>query len=209
MGRIDEAIRYAESCIGLNCSVETIAGECEEILLASGHADEAYARYAFSANGASTHLATFRAILKKYPRKAPAEILADVVARSPGNEGKWFAAAKDFGLLDEAITLARKSPCDPRTLTRAARDFREKNPAFATEAGLAALRWIVDGYGYEMTGADVLAAFSGTMKAAENAGRVAEAALRIRQLLSQNGPNREMMARMLDRYLGPQGGDAA
>jgi hypothetical protein len=60
-----------------------------------------------------------------------------------------------------------------------------------------------------MTGADVLAAFSGTMKAAENAGRVAEAALRIRQLLSQKGPNREMMARMLDRYLGPQGGDAA
>ena len=34
--------------------------------------------------------------------------------------------------------LANRTPCDPKTLTRAARDFAEKNPAFAVGAGLAA-----------------------------------------------------------------------
>jgi hypothetical protein len=29
----------------------------------------------------------------------------------------------------------------------------DKNPAFALEAGLAALRWLGQGYGYEVTGA--------------------------------------------------------
>jgi hypothetical protein len=34
----------------------------------------------------------------------------------------------------------------------------EKNPGFALTAGLAALRWLSAGYGYEVTGADVWAA---------------------------------------------------
>jgi hypothetical protein len=29
----------------------------------------------------------------------------------------------------------------------AARDFEEKGPEFAIEAGMAALRWLVEGYG--------------------------------------------------------------
>ncbi len=52
----------------------------------------------------------------------------------PGEEGKWFATAKEAGLLDLAIELANRSPSEPRTLTRAARDFMDKNPAFALEA---------------------------------------------------------------------------
>lgn len=78
---------------------------------------------------AGTYLAWFRAVAKTYPHKPPADILADLVELTPGHEGKWFAAAKDAGLLDEAITLANRTPCDPRTLTRAARAFAEKNPA--------------------------------------------------------------------------------
>ncbi|MEO7134357.1 MAG: hypothetical protein ABI024_09055 [Vicinamibacterales bacterium] len=58
------------------------------------------------------------------------------------------AAAKDARLFDEAIALANRTPCDPKTLTRAARDFAETKPEFAIEAGLAALRWLVNGYGY-------------------------------------------------------------
>jgi hypothetical protein len=99
--------------------------------------------------------AWFRAVAKKYPHKKPAEILDDLVAETPGEEGKWFAAAKDAKLFDEAIALANRTPCSPQTLTRAARDFEAKTPAFAIEAGLAALRWIVEGYGYDITGADV------------------------------------------------------
>jgi tetratricopeptide (TPR) repeat protein len=184
MGRKAEAIRYAEASRGLNDNPIAIARACEEILLSSGLADEAYARYALAANQGTTFLATFRAIAKKYPTKAPAKILDDLVASTPGQEGKWFAAAKDAGLYDEAIALAQRTPCDPRTLTRAARDFAATKPRFAVEAGLAALRWIAAGYGYEITGLDVLAACSSTLDAARNGGLVDEADGRIRALVT-------------------------
>jgi tetratricopeptide (TPR) repeat protein len=142
MGRKAEAIRYAEASRGLNDNPIAIARACEEILLSSGLAEEAYTRYAIEANQGTTFLATFRSIVKKYPTKAPAKILDDLVASTPGQEGKWFAAAKDARLFDAAIALAQRTPCDPRTLTRAARDFAATNPRFAVEAGLAALRWI-------------------------------------------------------------------
>lgn len=184
MGRKTEAIRYAEASRGLNDNPIAIARACEEILLSSGLADEGYARYAIAANQGTTFLATFRAIAKKYPTKPASKILDDLVASTPGQEGKWFAAAKDAGLYNEAIALALRTPCDPRTLTRAARDFAASNPPFAVEAGLAALRWIAAGYGYEITGLDVLAACSSTIDAAKNAEGVDEAEKRIRDLIS-------------------------
>lgn len=184
MGRKTEAIRYAEASRGLNDNPIAIACACEKILLSSGLADEAYARYAIAASQGTTFLATFRAIARKYPTKSASKILDDLVASTPGQEGKWFAAAKDARLYNEAIALALRTPCDPRTLTRAARDFAASNPPFAVEAGLAALRWIAAGYGYEITGLDVLAACSSAMNAAKNAGVVDEAEERIRDLIS-------------------------
>jgi hypothetical protein len=92
------------------------------------------------------------------------------VKTTPGDEGKWFAAAKEVGLYNAALALASQTPCDPKTFTRAARDHAEDQPAFAIGAGLLALQWLVQGYGYEITGADVRAAFSNTMKAADKAG---------------------------------------
>ncbi|PIP36807.1 MAG: hypothetical protein COX20_03650, partial [Desulfobacterales bacterium CG23_combo_of_CG06-09_8_20_14_all_52_9] len=83
---------------------------CEEILLLSGMAEESYKRYSFKANQKTTYLATFRAIVKKYLQKKPAEILEDLVAGTPGDEGKWFAAAKSSGLYAEAIELANRTP---------------------------------------------------------------------------------------------------
>jgi hypothetical protein len=181
-GRKAEAIRYAEASRGLNGNPIAIARACEKILLSSGLADEAYARYAIAANQGTTFLATFRAIAQKYPTQVPAKILDDLVASTPGQEGKWFAAAKDAGLYNEAIALAQRTPCDPRTLTRAARDFAATQPRFAVEAGLAALRWIAAGYGYEITGVDVLAACSSTLAAARNCGWIDEIEARIRAL---------------------------
>jgi hypothetical protein len=35
----------------------------------------------------------------------PGAILADLVETTPGEEGKWFAAAKDAGLYEEALAL--------------------------------------------------------------------------------------------------------
>ncbi len=202
MGKKAEAIRYAEEGRGLNDSPIAIARACEDILLSSGLLDEAYERYALVANRAGTYVAWFRAVAKKYPHKKPAEILEDLVDETPGEEGKWFAAAKDAKLFDEAIALANSTPCSPQTLTRAARDFEEKNPAFALEAGMAALRWLAEGYGYEITGLDVLNAYTHTIKAAQNAGCADETGQRICDLLAQETAGVHFVTKVLGRHLG-------
>ncbi|MDA8240614.1 MAG: hypothetical protein M0Z67_09635 [Nitrospiraceae bacterium] len=183
MGRKAEAIRYAENNRGINDPLGAIAEACEDILLSSGMSDEAYARYAFLANRGTSHLATFRAIAKKYPNKTAAEILHDLVEGTPGEEGKWFASAKSAGLYDEAIALANKAPCDPRTLTRAAKEAASEHPEFGVEAGMAALRWLCEGYGYEITSMDIWSAYRHTMEAAANACSVQETRDRIRKLV--------------------------
>jgi hypothetical protein len=201
-GKKAEAIRYAESCRSPWASDHEIDRLCEEILLSSGLVDEAYARYGLTANRAGTYLAWFRAVARKYRQKAPETILADLVEHTPGDEGKWFAAAKDARLFDEAIALAHRSPCSPQTLTRAARDFADRNPPFAIAAGLAALRWLVEGYGYEITGLDVVNAYAFTMKAAENAGRADAVRRQIRALVSPGRRGEGFVAEVLGRQWG-------
>jgi hypothetical protein len=170
LGRGAEAIRYAEDCRGLNEPSWLIAQACERILLSSGMAEEAYERYAYEANQAGTYLATFRAICKKYPGRTPESILTELVDRTPGEEGKWFAAAKDAKLYDVALFLARKSPVDHRTLMRAVGDFVERQPGFSVNCGLIALHWICAGRAYEATMGEVRAIFEGTMVAGESTG---------------------------------------
>jgi hypothetical protein len=202
MGKKAEAIRYAEESRGLNDPGWQIAQSCEEILLSSGLLDEAYRRYAIEANHGTTNLATFRAIAKKYPNKQPDEILRDLVSSTPGAEGKWFAAAKDAGLFNAAIELATRSPTDPRTLTRAARDYAEKQPAFALAAGLAALRWISLGHGYDITGADVLDAYSAVTQAAVNAAvPTQQVNEQIRDMIASTQPGNSLMKTILARHL--------
>lgn len=202
MGKKAEALRFAEDSRGLNEPDFMISEACEEILLASGMAEEAYLRYAIEANQKTTYLATFRTIVKKYADKKPADILGDLVDSTPGNEGKWFAAAKSAGLYDEAIDQANRTPCDPRTLTRAARDMAETEPRFAVEAGVAALRWLVAGYGYDITGSDVRTAYDCTMKAAENAGCKSETFERIRELVAGESFGERFVTRIIGHEFG-------
>jgi tetratricopeptide (TPR) repeat protein len=170
MGKKAEAIRYAEDSRGLNDPGWQIAEACEAVLLSSGLAEEAYRRYAIAANQGTTNLATFRAITKKYPHVPPEQVLRDLIAGTPGAEGKWFAAAKEAGMFELAAELAHTSPTDPRTLTRAARDFATEQPQFALNAALSALRWIARGHGYEITGADILDAAHALQQACTQAG---------------------------------------
>lgn len=175
---------------------------CEDILLSSGLAEEAYRRYAIEANQATTHLATFRAIVKKYPHKAPAGILHDLVSSQPGNEGKWFAAAKDAGLYDAAIDLVSRSPTDLRTLIRAARDYAKTQPEFAIASGRAALHWIGLGHGYEILNIDVLGAYQGIMDAARFAGMDEQQVKQdLRHLIEHSSHQREFLHSILDRHL--------
>ncbi len=200
-GKKGEAIAYAEDSRSPWANDQEIDGLCEGILLSSGFIDEAYQRYGLTANRAGTYLGWFRAVAKKYPHKKPAEILEDLVNLSPGAEGKWFAAAKSAKLFDEAIALANRTPCSPQTLTRAARDFAEKNPAFAQGAGMAALRWLVEGYGYDVTSLDVLNAYSFTMQAAENMGRAEETQQHIRDLVGKESFGECFVNKILGREL--------
>jgi len=201
MGKKAEAIRYAEACRSSWASDYEIDGLCEELMLSSGLVDEAYERYGLRANRRGTYLATFRAVARKYPQKSSQEVLADLVDSTPGEEGKWFAAAKDAGLFDDAIELARTGPCDPKTLNRASRDFVDKQPRFSLEAGLLALHWLARGFGYEITSADVWSAYTSTMKAGSSLGRSKETTAQIKQIVAAEGSG-GFVKSILGRELG-------
>lgn len=202
-GKLKEALQYAENSDGLNCPYGQISQKCEEILLLMGLEHEAYNRYALSANQSMTHLATFRALVKKYPHKNPENILQDLIKSQPGIEGKWFSAAKNAKFYDLAIELVSKSPTDPRTLTRAAKEFAAKKPDFAIASGMASLRWISTGYGYEITSAEVLDAFHAVMEAANAAGiNTLEMKTKIKKLISyESESNNQFVKSVLMHYL--------
>ncbi len=187
MGKRAEALRYAEASRDINTNPSAIAAACESILIESGMADEAYRRYAIQANQRNTYLATFRAIAKKYPHKEARDILTDLVNSTPGEEGKWFATAKSIGLLEDAVDLANRSPCNPQTLVRAARDMRDNHPAFAMKAGMTALRWMPGGYGYDLTGVDVLRALDYMLVSAARIDQQDHVIIVLREMMAKQG----------------------
>ncbi|TVQ23503.1 MAG: hypothetical protein EA383_13995 [Spirochaetaceae bacterium] len=170
MGKIDEAIEYAELSRGLNDPHAVMARACEGILLRAGRAYDAYHRYALDAHQAGTYLATCRSIIRTYPDKDPREILQDCIDRKPFEPGKWFAAAKTLGFLDLAAELAYRSPVNIATLLRAAHDFRETDPAFSRMSAMAALHWMGQGAFYEITDHDVRQARDLALSAAQAEG---------------------------------------
>jgi len=200
-GRKAEALRYAEACRGRGASDYEVDYMCEEILLSSGLVDEAYERFGVRANQGGTYLSTFRALARKYPHKDASKVLADLVRTTPGDEGKWFAAAKDAGLYDDALALASRTPCDPKTLARAARDYAGKQPAFAVGAGLLSLYWLVQGYGYEITSTDVWDAYRSAMAAAERLDSVDEVRERIQNMVAAESAG-AFVKTVLGRELG-------
>ena len=90
---------------------------------------EAYRCYGLRAAQGNSYLARFRAVAKRYPMMVQADILSDLVKTTPGDGGKWFATAKDLKLYDLELQLADQGPCEPKTLTRAARNFLDTEPS--------------------------------------------------------------------------------
>ena len=168
LGEVDAAIAYAEASMREN--PPAVAAQCEAILLEAGRSDEAYTRFAFIATTATTRLAIFRAVARKYPKRDPLQILHDLIASTPGEEGKWFATARQLGNLELAVKLALESPCDPKTLIRAAVDLEESHPAEARLLAVQAIHWIAAGWGYEITGDDVYESFGVAVRTAEELG---------------------------------------
>ncbi|MCL5746398.1 MAG: hypothetical protein M1541_21115 [Acidobacteria bacterium] len=166
---LDAALTYAEASRGLNIPDWAIDAECEETLLAAGRRGEAYERYALTANQANTGLSAFRQIKRKYPEVEPQRILRDL-AEASGDPGRWFAAAKDAGHRDLALRFATTGRTDPKTLSRASRDFLECDPVFALRIGRLAVARILAGDGYEITELDLAGAMDHFLAAAERAG---------------------------------------
>jgi hypothetical protein len=205
LGEVEEALACAEAAREPWTDSVDLARLCEQILQRAGRGDEAFERYAIEATDGGTYLARFRALGKKYPERKASDVLDALVASTPGDEGKWFTAAKDAGLFDEALRLASLTPCDPRTLARAARDHAHSHPTFALSAGTIALEWLAEGYGYEITEADVLLAFDSALQAAKSLGLREQARASIRQALEQHHGGTKLMIAVLRHRLRPGG----
>ena len=82
-------------------------------------------------------------------------------------------------------------------MNRAARDHLESRPEFAAEAALAALYWIANGYGYEITGVDVVQAHGLAQEAAVRCGRIDQVRARVEEILDGNAPAATWMRTML------------
>lgn len=182
-GMLDAALTYAEASRGLNIPDWAIDAECEETLLAAGRRGEAYERYALTANQANTGLSAFRQIAGKYPEVDPQRILRDL-AEATGDPGRWFAAAKDAGHLDLALQFATTGRTDPKTLSRASRDFLESDPGFALHIGRLAVDRILAGHGYEITALDLAGAVDHFLAAAERQGMSADAQADLGKMLA-------------------------
>ena len=196
-GQIDQAIAYLHERAGSTTSETFIARFAEEELLKAGRRAEAFNHYALLANQANTHLSTFRALSKKYPELAKDRLLDHLIASTPGEPGKWFATAKTLKLFDQATRLAWASPCDPKTLNRAARDHLKTQPDFAMQCALASLHWMSMGHGYELTGMDVRDAHQMVIEAAATTQKAEQAQASIQQVLTPDRPMSGWMKRSL------------
>jgi len=205
-GEIDKAIEFMTKAANAWTPMAGLARFAESVLLQAGRRTEAYEKYALDANRATTYLATFRLIAGKYPEIDADRLLTDLIANTPGEEGKWFATAKTLKRLELAMQLAWKSPCDPKTLIRAARDNAEKAPAFAAEVALAALHWICQGRGYELTSLDVQKAYQLASEAGNTLGQSERVALRIQTMLRPTTREVRWVREMLNLPALPQAG---
>lgn len=205
-GKVDEAITFMEKSVNAWTPMAGLASFAEGVLLQAGRRAEAYEKYALEVNRATTYLGTFRLLAGKYPEIDKDRLLSDLIATTPGEEGKWFATAKTLKRVDLAMQLAWKSPCDPKTLVRAARDNVGKNPEFAVEAALAALHWICQGRGYELTALDVQMAYRLAHEAGAALGQPERVALRIQTMLRPTTREVRWVREMLNLPALPQAG---
>jgi hypothetical protein len=197
-GDVEGAVQLMEGLRNRHAPDGALSAIAERLLLDAGRIEEAYERYAIPATSANTNIATYRAIAKRYPGIEPSRILDDLIASTPGEEGKWFATAKTLKHYDLALALACRSPVDPKTLVRAARDHVDSRPAFALEIALCALYWMARGEGYELTGADVASARAHAAAAAQALGVGALVRERIAASVAGDGPAAKWVRQCLD-----------
>ena len=169
-GAWDAAVAYAEGCRSpQGHNDRQIDRFCEDVLIKSGRADDAYDRHGLRTATGPTYLAIYRETAKRYPDRDRRQVLLDLIEMR-GERGKWFAAAKDADLFDIALLCARDFAAEPATLIRAARDFVAREPKFATEVGMVALERLLSGGGYDPEVSLIQEAFTHVLNAARLIG---------------------------------------
>lgn len=170
----DSNFTYQAACLG------------EEILLKAGRIEEAYKRYGLMLPFRSTGLATLSAIRKKYPKISPQRIISDLLEADPGNERRYFAAARKIGMIELAIEIAEKYDVEPKTLTTACKDYLEKDPDLSLKFGLMALQRYADGYGYEPEYSDVRKCYDFILQASNSAGKTDEVNQKVQVMVDRD-----------------------
>jgi len=183
-GRVEEAVARAEACLReINQAAWPIFSFCERVLLQAGRQDEAYRRYAPLSSSQTTYLATYRAILKKYPERDPRQVLLDLAGTA--GRGKWFAAAKEAGFLDLALEFAGEA-ANAGTLARAARDFVKSNPEWAMQVAVIALRELITTPSLEPQRQETIMACNALLDGARTSRKIDWARTETKKLLELN-----------------------
>lgn len=203
-GEVDAALAYARASNPLgHRHARDIARVCEQVLRAAGRHEQAYAQFAFAAHARQNCRLTFEALRRAYPEVADSRLLGDLLAASPGQEGRWFATACALRFFALAVEIAETSPCDPRTLLRAGLVRLDADPEFAREVAVAALRWTCGGHGVEVTGDEVYAAFDLARAAAERTGTLPRTRSRIAAACDDPHPAAQWVLGLLAAELRP------
>lgn len=199
-GLYDAALAYADRCRD-QYDTRSIDRFCEDVLLRARRADDAYRTYGLRTGTGTTYLAIYRDTVRRYPGRDARQVLLDLI-EARGERGKWFAAAKDAGILDVALDCARAPEADPATLVRAARDFALKNTAFSASVALLALWGLVNGSGYDPAPGLVAEAFGHLMVGAARLETTPWALEEVGKLTSGRcSLSREHMQQTLSRLL--------
>ena len=202
-GHDDEALSYAEALLKddrRQWGHFEVAQFCERILIGQGREEEAYCRFGLSTVSGNTYLAMWRDLVKRYPDLDARKILEDLI-ETQGSKGKWFAAAKTARFLDIALDCAAHYDAAPATLIRAARDLKLKEPGFAAQVALQAIRHLVEGRGYEPSPLNIDDAVEHLMVAAGRFGEIDWALQELRRISASAlsaGPMADRLARNID-----------
>jgi hypothetical protein len=168
---------------------------CEDILTRQGKSEEAYQQFGLPSAAGNTWLAMWRDLVKRYPNRDPRLVLEDLIALH-GGKGKWFATAKTAGFLDIALECAADMEAAPATLLRAARDFSQKEPAFAAQVAVYAVSQLLADRGYDAIPLDIDEALGYLMVAADKIGQRSWAIAQLTHLARGNHRD-DLMAKRL------------
>jgi hypothetical protein len=173
-GDLEKALSMLDEYLKDSNTLYQAAHLGEQLLIEAGRSEEAYKRYTLKLPFQTTGLATLSAIRKKYPAISPQRILSDLIDAEPGNERRYFAAARKIGMIELALEIAEKFNVEPKTLTTACKDYLEKDANLALRFGMMALQSYSSGYGYEPEYSDIQKCYDLVSMAAERVDKKKE-----------------------------------